>query len=49
MLPDKLIKNSPTPLSQHKRHSENEQQQQSQQQLFTNTYSLGQESSFISS
>ncbi|CAF5105737.1 unnamed protein product, partial [Rotaria magnacalcarata] len=32
-----------------KRHSENEQQQQSQQQLFTNTYSLGQESSFISS
>ncbi|CAF3985915.1 unnamed protein product, partial [Rotaria magnacalcarata] len=49
MLPDKLIKNSPTPLSQHKRHSENEQQQQSQKQLFTNTYSLGQESSFISS
>ncbi|CAM2700506.1 unnamed protein product [Rotaria socialis] len=49
MLPDRFVKKSPPPLSQHKRHSENEQQQKKQQQLFANPYSLGQESSFISS
>ncbi|CAF3722525.1 unnamed protein product [Rotaria socialis] len=49
MLPDRFVKKSSPPLSQHKRHSENEQQQKKQQQLFANPYSLGQESSFISS
>lgn len=44
MLSNLLVKKSPSPLSSNKRQNENEEQQ-----LFTNTFSMEQTSSFISS